>query len=243
LKLAQHPKSTAVGACLIVALALALTMGIGGSSGLHSPASAARPSGSASLAGVHPFNSVVSASLTISPTTIQKGNSIFVNTSASGGTSPYSYLYYGLPSGCSGFTVASFTCSPQSTGTFYVQVNATDSHGNYTISNSVKLSVTSSSSTGGTGNNSSTNPFSGLLSGFQGFLQLLIIFGFIGFVTWVLLVVGVWIIAIVLLRRLPKRGTPGAASAMTKCAACSSSIPEGSKFCPNCGASTAPKSA
>ncbi len=65
------------------------------------------------------------------------------------------------------------------------------------------------------------------LSGLGGFLSIVLVFGIIGFVTWILLVVGIWVIAVVLLRRLPKR-TPGAASGSTMaCAACGATLPAG----------------
>ena len=125
-----------------------------------------------------------------------------------------------------------------------MQVTVTDINHNQTVSNSASLDVTSSNNGNGNGNgngNNSSNPFSSLLSGLGGFLSIVLVFGIIGFVTWILLVVGIWVIAVVLLRRLPKR-TPGAASGSTMaCAACGATLPAGSKFCSECGKSTAPK--
>ncbi|MFI5414067.1 MAG: hypothetical protein ACHQ16_00080 [Candidatus Lutacidiplasmatales archaeon] len=190
---------------------------------------------------------VVSASLSISPGQVQKGQSISVTTTASGGTPPYTYSYTGLPGGCSGQNQASFSCNPSSTGSFSVQVTVTDMHGNQsTPSNSVSVDVTSSSNGNGNGNgngggNNSSGGLSSLFSGFSGILSLLLIFGIVGFITWILLIVGVWIIAITLVRRLPKRGAAGSSSAFTKCAACSTPIPVGTKFCSECGVSTVPK--
>ncbi len=188
------------------------------------------------------------ASLTISPSQITQGQSINVQTSVNGGTSPYSYSYSGLPSGCGGQSSAQFSCNPSGTGNFNVQVMVTDFNGNSSISPSQSLTVTSSNNNNGNGNgngsgSSSNNSFSSLFSNIGGFLSLLVIFGIVGFATWVLLVVGIWIIAIVLLRRLPKRGEAAAMAVTGRCAACSAAIPSSAKFCPECGASTAPKRA
>ena len=232
---------------LVVTIATLIVVGsaLGATAGFSAPA----PQGILGAPSTHgwsfalsPFNAPLIASLSISPGQVQKGQSISLTTTASGGTPPLSYNYYGLPPGCTSSNTATFGCSPSSTGTFPIQVSVTDSKSNNTLSNTVSVTVTSSGSGngGGSGNNSS-NPFSSLLSGLGGFLQLLIIFGLIGFATWILLIVGVWIIAIVLLRRLPKRGATMPATPTVKCAACSAAIPGGSKFCPECGTSTAPK--
>ena len=183
------------------------------------------------------------ASLTVSPSQVQSGQSIQIQTTATGGVQPYTFSYSGLPGGCSNQNQPSLTCNPTSTGSFTVQASVSDSNGSHTQSNSVSVDVTSSSNNGngkGGGNNSS-NPISSLFSGFSGLLPLLLIFGVVGFVTWILLLVGVWIIAITLVRRLPKRGAIGSAGPTTPCAKCSAALPVGSKFCSECGAGTAPK--
>jgi len=196
-----------------------------------------------------PASGPVSARLSISPGQVQQGQSISVMTTASGGTPPYTYSYTGLPNGCSGQNQASFSCNPSSTGSYNVQVTVTDSHGNQsTPSNTASVTVTSSNNGNGNGKgngggNNSSGGLSSLFSGFSGILWLLLIFGIVGFITWILLIVGVWIIAITLVRRLPKRGAAGSVAAFTKCASCSTPIPVGTKFCSECGASTAPKTA
>lgn len=203
--------------------------------------------GAVGVPATHPTPSAapVTASLSITPQQVSKGQPINVQTIASGGTPPYSYSYTGLPPGCGGQNQPSFSCNPSATGSFSVQVTATDSHGNQSNpSNSVSVDVTSSSGGNGNGNggsNNSSNPFSSLFSGLGGILAIALILAIVGFVAWILLVVGVWVIAVVLMRRLPK----GGAAAVTKvrCAACDRMIPDGSKFCPECGASTAPKPA
>lgn len=197
----------------------------------------------------------LSAGLTLSPNTVTEGQSINVDVSVNGGTGTYSYDYSGLPAGCGGNTGSSFSCTPSQTGGFSVSVNVTDTNGAYAVSPTQNLQVNPANSGGNNGNNgsgshggssgnNSSNPFSGLLSGLSGFLSLVIIAGIIGFVSWILLIVGVWIIAVILIRRLPRRGTliaPAAAVPTMKCPSCSASIPTGSKFCAECGTNTAPK--
>ncbi|HEV8049951.1 MAG TPA: hypothetical protein VGP88_05105 [Thermoplasmata archaeon] len=197
--------------------------------------------------GVAVLNTPVSVSLNINPSQLQKGQSISVQATANGGTPPYSFSYTGLPQGCGGQNGASFTCTPSSSGSYTVQVTASDSQGNQSSpSNSVSLDITSANNGNGNGNgngggNNSSNGLSSLFSGFSGILSLVLIFAVVGFITWILLIVGVWVIAVTLLRRLPKPGAIAAGAATTKCAACSATIPVGSKFCASCGASTAPK--
>lgn len=197
-----------------------------------------------------PTVSSVTVSLSISPQQVTAGSQISVQATANGGTAPYSFSYSGLPSECGSPSQPSFSCTPTASGTYNVQVTATDFHGNQSApSNTVTLDVTGSSNNnnnnnngnGNGGSNNSNNPFSSLLSGFGGFLAIAVILAIVGFVTWVLLVVGIWVIAVVLMRRLPKRGAADATSNSVKCASCSALITSGAKFCPECGASTVPK--
>jgi hypothetical protein len=193
-------------------------------------------------------DSSVMATLSLDHSSINLGQSVSITASASGGSGSYSYNYAGLPSNCMGQQGPHFDCTPSSTGGYSISVNVTDTNGGYAVSSNGNLQVNPSSSGGGGGGgsgNNSSNPFGSLLSGFSGIFSLFIIVGIIGFVTWILLIVGVWIIAVVLIRRLPKRGTAPAAlmaGQTSKCASCSAMIPAGSKFCPECGTGTAPQS-
>ncbi|MCI4372995.1 MAG: hypothetical protein L3K02_05075 [Thermoplasmata archaeon] len=185
-----------------------------------------------------------SATLNVNPGQVQEGQSINLQVNVNGGTSPYTYSFTGLPPGCTNQNSPSFSCNPSASGNYNLAVGVTDAHQNQTTSNSVSVQVTSSSSgngNGGGGGNNSTNPLSSLLSGLGGFLSIVLVFGIIGFITWILLVVGVWIIAIVLFRRLPKRGEAPAVTPTIRCAACGASIPNASKFCSECGRATGPK--
>ncbi len=187
-----------------------------------------------------------SASLSINPSQVQEGQSINVQTSVHGGTSPYSYIYTGLPPGCGSQNSPQVSCNPSSIGNYNVQVSVTDVNQNQTVSNTASVDVTSSNNGNGNGNgngNNSSNPFSSLLSGLGGFLSIVLVFGIIGFVTWILLVVGIWVIAVVLLRRLPKKPPATASGSTVACASCGASLSASSKFCSECGKSTAPKTA
>jgi hypothetical protein len=191
-------------------------------------------------------------SLNVNPQDINSGQSIDVQTVASYGSGSYTYNYMGLPSNCMSYQGQStFSCNPNS-GNYNISVSVSDTNGASVQSSTVSVQVSPSSGGGngnggsGSGGNNSSNPFGSLLSGFSGILSLLLIAGIVGFVTWILLIVGVWIIAVVLIRRLPKRGTAAAAAlagATAKCASCSAVIPAGSKFCPECGVKTVPKAA
>jgi large repetitive protein len=190
-------------------------------------------------------NQDITVQLTINPSQITSGQQVTVQTSANYGSGSYTYSYNGLPSNCmSGQGQNMFSCNPNQ-GDYNVTVTVTDSVGGSATSSNQFLQVGSSSGggggQGGSGGNNSSNPFGSLLSGLGSVVSLLIIAGIIGFVTWILLIVGVWIIAVVLIRRLPKRGSAAAAllaGQTTKCSSCSAVIPGNTKFCPECGAST-----
>ncbi|MDE1821922.1 MAG: hypothetical protein KGJ23_12160 [Euryarchaeota archaeon] len=73
---------------------------------------------------VDPLPSIVAFIATPSPQDL--GLVVNLTTTTSGGTGPMHYTYLGLPAGCSPRNSASLTCAPVATGTFAVQVNATD---------------------------------------------------------------------------------------------------------------------
>ncbi len=83
------------------------------------------------------------SSFTASPTTIPLGGSTYLNVSVSGGTSPYSYAYQGLPIGCGDISTPSLPCSPTSPGTYSVSVTVTDSASKSVTSSPVSFTVTS----------------------------------------------------------------------------------------------------
>lgn len=77
----------------------------------------------------------VISTFTALPATIPKGGTTYLNVTASGGTSPLSYSYSGLPIGCTSSNLASLPCSPTYPGTYRVNVTVTDATGK-TASNS-----------------------------------------------------------------------------------------------------------
>jgi YVTN family beta-propeller protein len=70
---------------------------------------------------------LLSAVLTATANPIDLGSSTVLTTSFSGGTSPYSYTYTGLPSGCVTADLSTLTCGPGETGQFAVRVFVNDS--------------------------------------------------------------------------------------------------------------------
>lgn len=69
------------------------------------------------------------ASFTASPTTVVVGGTSLLSVTVSGGSSPYTYQYAQLPPGCVSASTSALSCTPLQTGTFSVQVIATDAAG------------------------------------------------------------------------------------------------------------------
>ena len=128
--------------------------------------------------------------VTANPSTVAFGASTRINVSVSGGTTPYSYLYARLPSGCVTANSPELNCTPQAAGTFSIKVTVTDSKGE-SATGSVLLTVTAKP--GSSGHTNSSTP-SSWLSG-----ELL----------WVLVGVVV-VIAILALLLLTRRRSGGA---------------------------------
>jgi outer membrane biosynthesis protein TonB len=69
-----------------------------------------------------------------------------LNVSVSGGFTPYSYAYSGLPAGCTTSNTASLTCTPSTSGTFTIRIYVNDSFGvSATTTLSLKVNGASSS--------------------------------------------------------------------------------------------------
>ena len=84
-------------------------------------------------------------SLGVSTSTLSLGNSVTISAESTGGATPYSYAYVGLPPGCVSVDRGSFGCIPSQTGSYLLTVNVTD--GNGVVANStVLLKVVVSSS-------------------------------------------------------------------------------------------------
>jgi PKD repeat protein len=74
-------------------------------------------------------------SFSASPPTISVGNTVQLVVSVSGGSSPYTYVYAGLPSGCSTSSTAVLDCTPTAGGQATITVTVTDrlSHSTYSV--------------------------------------------------------------------------------------------------------------
>lgn len=104
---------------------------------------------------------VVTAPLTVTlsaaPYFVVLGNSTNLTATATGGSSPYTFVYAGLPSGCSTQNRSSIPCQPAGTGKFTITVTVTDSSHRTATSNTT-VTVTSNA---GTGNGNGGAPASG----------------------------------------------------------------------------------
>lgn len=74
---------------------------------------------------------------TATPASIDSGQTVTFTSLVTGGSGVYYYNWTGLPDGCRGTAGAAVACTPTITGTFNVQLLATDSNG-YTSSSPVK---------------------------------------------------------------------------------------------------------
>jgi hypothetical protein len=79
------------------------------------------------------------SAFSVTPDSVTSGTSVAFAVVTSGGTGPFTYAYTGLPGGCAS-TLASFTCSPSSGGTYTVTVTVTDADG-ATATSSTTLTV------------------------------------------------------------------------------------------------------
>ncbi len=85
--------------------------------------------GTAAFTVLSPIPPLVITSYSVSPSTITQGASVSLTVAATGGVSPYSYAYTGLPAGCSSQNSSSFPCTPAQNGTFPVSVRVSDPQG------------------------------------------------------------------------------------------------------------------
>jgi len=67
--------------------------------------------------------------------------SVTFSTTSSGGLTPYSYTWSGLPTGCVTADVAFLTCTPTGTGTFFVSVHFVDANGYNIYTGSLSFTV------------------------------------------------------------------------------------------------------
>lgn len=98
-----------------------------------------------------PLTSSLSVTLAADPGQLTTGNATVFTTGVSGGSSPYHYVYSGLPSNCTSADSPTLRCVPSSTGTSSVTVNVTDS-GGHSAKASTSITVTSPSGSSHPGN-------------------------------------------------------------------------------------------
>ncbi|MCI4325120.1 MAG: hypothetical protein L3K00_04455 [Thermoplasmata archaeon] len=87
---------------------------------------------------------------TATPTNVTVGSATVLTTVVSGGTSPYSFAYSGLPASCASGNVANLSCTPSAAGTYTVEVQVTDTGGAIRTAN-VSLTVTGTTPSPSTG--------------------------------------------------------------------------------------------
>jgi len=78
---------------------------------------------------------LTSATLTAVPADVDLGHSVELEAIPSGGESPYSFVYSGLPAGCASANFSSVSCTPSAVGSFTVAVNVTDANGSSVLAN------------------------------------------------------------------------------------------------------------
>ena len=78
---------------------------------------------------VNPAPSIVS--FTASPRSVDLHNTSNLTVAVAGGTTPYAFLYSGLPKGCTTQNVTTLACSSNATGEYQVYVTVTDVWGKY----------------------------------------------------------------------------------------------------------------
>lgn len=75
-------------------------------------------------------NGAMLATLSAAPNPLILGQTVDLHVNTTGGVSPYSYTWSGLPSGCSSADTSAISCTPTSVGSFSVTVVVSDSSGN-----------------------------------------------------------------------------------------------------------------
>ncbi|MCI4368212.1 MAG: hypothetical protein L3K09_01425 [Thermoplasmata archaeon] len=88
-----------------------------------------RAGGQTTALVVHPDPSIVS--FTVFPTAVDPGRTASFSVKATGGTIPYTYLYTGLPGGCTSIDRPSLACSSTKNGTYNVTIFVTDTFGHF----------------------------------------------------------------------------------------------------------------
>jgi hypothetical protein len=139
------PRRRSVSALLLliaVAFAVAVPAGtlLGAGSGQRSPTAVPTD-----LARPPPFfASPTSLSVpepTVTNQTLDVGQSTQFSAAAAGGSPPYTFLWVGLPTGCSSENASVIGCTPSANGNATVSVSVTDTHGTNVASPAVNVTV------------------------------------------------------------------------------------------------------
>lgn len=107
---------------------------------------------------------LISKALTATPGTIVLGNTTTLSVTVTGGSTPYSYKYVGLPPGCATKNSSSISCTPSKAGNYSITVFVNDSAKRSVSSNTalvVKAGSVSPTLTGVTITASSTSIYTG----------------------------------------------------------------------------------
>lgn len=78
----------------------------------------------------------------VQPSTIPLGGTTYINVTATGGSTPYTYSYTGLPPGCASNSTDTLLCVPTTPGTYSLAVTVTDASGRTATSKMANLTVT-----------------------------------------------------------------------------------------------------
>ncbi len=87
----------------------------------------------------------LTVSLSSSSSSVSSGSSVTLTGAVAGGAGPFTYLWSGLPAGCTSANQPTLSCSPTQTGTFTVTLQVTDSQGRV-VSAQTTIKVTSAGS-------------------------------------------------------------------------------------------------
>jgi chitodextrinase len=93
------------------------------------------------LAGVIPFTKLSVSAPSATPDPLDVSNNLTLSVTAAGGTGIYTYMWNGLPPGCSSQNLSQFICAVTRTGTFNVSATISDSSGATANSSMVTVTV------------------------------------------------------------------------------------------------------
>jgi hypothetical protein len=102
---------------------------------------------------VNPLPSI--ASFTAQPGSVVSGTAVILAVQVSGGTTPYTYSYSGLPSDCAGSNASQVTCASDLVGSYSIRVSVSDVDGK-SVSAVTQFTVTAAGSPSPSGGGSSS---------------------------------------------------------------------------------------